>query len=291
MSITMFMHRVLIVAVISLVAASYVPFIVIASSPSIGDDSGSSDDGVWEVGALWVNDYSDNCCTCSAQSNLECCDDGASKLIEGLTSNGFVERFNLGDCSAWKTHIVDSSLGGLDQYYADGVDLLLVSGHGSPLGFLFCVGCYAEPSEIRLGDVDLEWIVFDACEVLSTVARNIATTPWNSVFKGLHAMLGFNTTVWDSDVNCFLGICLPVCGKREELFAQYLVSGYDVVNAWRRATIEAVMDPSVWAGGYGPWDQVTQSYGIYDAPYANPPFMTRDVSNPEYFMGMFWRCG
>lgn len=261
-----------------------------AASPGVGDNSGVNDDGQWEVGALWINDYDNACCDCTAQT-LVCCDDGASKLIQVLASNGFTQRFNLGDCNAWSTHLIDESSGGLDRYYADGVDLLLVSGHGSPLGFQFCVGCSVGPSVTRLGDNDLEWVIFDACEILSTVAEDIASSPWNNVFNGLHAMLGFNTTVPDADMECFLGICIPVCGEREELFAKYLVQGYDVINAWRRATIESIKDSSVWAGGYGPWDPATQSYGIYDAPYADPPFIINDVPNPQYFMGMFWRCG
>ncbi len=261
-----------------------------AAIPGVDDDSGPSDDGQWEVGALWVNNYGDTCCNC-LDTSLECSGDAANNLVQVMTGNGFIQGFNLGDCNAWASHLVDEGSGGLDRYYADGVDLLLVAGHGAPLGFEFCVGCYAVPSEIRLGDNDLEWIVFDACEILSTVASNIANSPWNNVFHGLHAMLGFNTTVPDSDKQCFLGICIPVCGKREELFAQYLVQGYDLVNAWRRATIESIVDQNIWAGGYGPWDPVTQSYGIYDAPYADPPLMTSDVPSPEYFMGMFWRCG
>ena len=58
-----------------------------AASPGVGDNSGVNDDGRWEVGALWVNDYSNACCDCTAR-NLECCDNGANKVIQVLTSNG-----------------------------------------------------------------------------------------------------------------------------------------------------------------------------------------------------------
>ena len=269
-----------------------------SSVPSVPDNSGQNDDGAWKVGALWVENYHDTCCACQPQPDpLVCRHESANNLINVLKNNGFIEEFNIGDCSAKTAYIVDSSLGGLDSYFADRVDLIYVTGHGAPYTFDFCSGgapgidCFLSISDVRLGDLDAEWIIFDACRMMETIANNPATTPWRGIFHGLHAMLGFKTDTYDQDKNCFLGVCIPVCGKRTQLFAEYLVDGYDVANAWRRATIESIMDTNIVAGAFGVWDPVTQRYGMYDILYGQNAVVSVDNTSPEYFMGMFWRCG
>ncbi len=81
----------------------------------------------------------------------------------------------------------------------------------------------AKNTEMTLGDFDLEWIVFDACQVLE-FSGVFDRWGW-PVFRGLHYILGFHTT------------CLDV-GDRGEKFADRLNNGWSVRDAWIRACQE-----------------------------------------------------
>ena len=269
-----------------------------SSVPSVPDNSGQNDDGAWKVGAVWVENYHDACCTCQLQLvPLMYWRASANNLINVLKDNGFIEKFDMGNCNAKTVLLLDSGLGGLDSYFADGADLVYVAGYGTPHAFYFCdsgvpeVNCSLPISYMRLGDLDTEWIVFDAPMIMGTITTSPATTPWRKVFHGLHAVLGFTTSTYVRDEKCLQGICTSVYGERTRLFAKYLVDGYDVANAWRRATIESIADTSIVAGAFGVWDPVTQRYGMYDVLYGQNAVVSIDNTSPEYFMGMFWRCG
>lgn len=285
-------HKLLIVlfiaAVLSLAIALLAPLIMVrAANPSVADP----DNGVWSVGAMYINAYS--VCQCPATS-LQCRDDAASYI---LTLPGFRQDFLLADGAVTDLALIDKTYGGADDVYADNVDLLLFTGHGTTDCMYVCtsrISCCVTPSMMRLGDKDLEWFIIDSCKVLKSMYDNLTGSPWIKAFSGLHAVAGFATTAPDFDATyaCIFSWCFKTgeaCGLREKYFVNYFSNGESFATAWLRATREALsyMDSEykpIIPCVFGPWDDKTQSYGIYDAPYRG--YLTNDVRNPVYFMGV-----
>jgi hypothetical protein len=147
--------------------------------------------------------------------------------------------FNWGDDLAWDQDFEQSGVGspsaGTDTTWADDVDMVFFSGHGSPGGFLFGVktdDAQAKPKEIQWGDRDLDWIVLDACNVLE---RDGVFDRWGwPVFKGLHYILGFHTTTSDE-------------ADRGRLLAQYLNAGWTVRSAWIKCCQDTEDSSTEWA--------------------------------------------
>jgi hypothetical protein len=172
----------------------------------------------YDVGVEWVNKYH------GRAGNLSNNDKNAGGFyneIRSISKPGYQYkgRFNWGDDAAWD---IDFEEPGDDAKWIDDVDIAFFSGHGSSNGPFFGVANHddgeAKPNEMKLGNKDLEWIVFDACEVLKDEAGN-SVGRWAGTFKGLHMMLGFHTTCHDH----------PNRGKE---FAKKLKEGWRIVDAW-----------------------------------------------------------
>ncbi|WP_431104070.1 DUF6345 domain-containing protein [Roseateles noduli] len=148
-------------------------------------------------------------------------------------------RFQWGDDLAWDRDFEQQGVGspasGSDTIWADNVDMVFFSGHGSPGGFHFGVkidDALARPTEIRWGDKDLEWIALDACNVLE---ESGVFSRWGwPVFKGLHYILGFHTTTSDE-------------ADRGRILAQYLNNGETVRRAWIKACQDTEGSDTQWA--------------------------------------------
>lgn len=148
-------------------------------------------------------------------------------------------RFQWGDDLAWDRDFEQQGSGspasGSDTIWADNVDMVFFSGHGSPSGFLFGVktdDAKVKPTEVRWGDKDLEWIALDACNVLEA---NGVFSRWGwPVFKGLHYILGFHTTTGDEP-------------DRGRLLAQYLNNGETMRRAWIKCCQDTEGSDTQWA--------------------------------------------
>jgi Family of unknown function (DUF6345) len=104
----------------------------------------------------------------------------------------------------------------------------MFSGHGNTAGFLFGIankdnGTTA-PSEMKLGDNNLEWLILDACQVLERDNLKVFDRV-RPMFKGLHYVLGFDTTTGDE-------------AHRGSYMADYLDDGDRVRDAWRKTCQE-----------------------------------------------------
>lgn len=183
------------------------------------------------LGIEWVQKYH------SRAGNLSNTKSQAEGFYNKLSG---VRKFNWGDDLAWDQDFEQSGTGspgtGTDTTWADNVDIVFFSGHGSPSGFLFGVAGnddgQATPGEIRWGNKELEWIALDACQVLE---RDGVFDRWGwPVFKGLHYMLGFHTTCSDE-------------AKRGRYFAEYLNDGWPVRDAWIKAAKETEGSSAQWA--------------------------------------------
>jgi hypothetical protein len=141
-------------------------------------------------------------------------------------SSSWVVDFGWTNDNAWEEDFKVTSMGGTDTHWADDVDLMLFAGHGSPTGFYF--GSTVDDHQLHYteadwGDQDLEWIIIDACKVLQDNSSKWNRWGW-PVFKGLHYILGYNTSTYDVDT-------------RGEDFIKYAMGYGDTVrNAWIKAT-------------------------------------------------------
>ena len=175
------------------------------------------------IGIEWANNYH------GRAADLKNNDDNAQGFYNTLQG---VKRFQFGDDLAWDQDFEESGVGspssGSDQIYADDVDIAFFSGHGSMSGGFFGVATHddgtAGPGELRLGNRDCEWVIFDACEVLAWDGGNVFSR-CGGAFAGLHYILGFDTTCGDS-------------GDRGRKFADRLNSGWRVRDAWIQACTE-----------------------------------------------------
>ena len=169
-----------------------------------------------EVGIEWVKKYHGRAANLS---NTKTQAEGFYNLVD------CTRKFNWGDDWAWD---IDFEEPGDDNIWVDTVDIAFFSGHGSANGPMFGVANHddgeARPNEIKWGNNDLEWIAFDACEILEYSGAGISDvwTRWKPAFNGLHYILGFRTTTSDEK-------------NRGKYFALFLNWGYKVRDAWIKA--------------------------------------------------------
>src|SRR5688500_2549538 len=117
------------------------------------------------IGIEWVEAYH------GRASNLSSTEEQAEGFYNTLSAT---RTFNWGDDLAWDEDFEEQGAGapaaGTDTVWVDDVDMVFFSGHGSVAGAMFGIADRddgtARPAEMRLGNRDLDWIVFDACEVL-----------------------------------------------------------------------------------------------------------------------------
>lgn len=155
--------------------------------------SGAYDDGVKEVGIEWVG-----------MSDLDSPLWNTETNIEGFynwmgTQGAFNREFNWGEWSAWEEDFKEVAQGGTDTEWVDCVDIVYYQDHGNPDGVSFTSqhdNGWLSPGEMRLGDGDLETIVFDACSPLAWENDNGDTVfeRWDQTLQGLHQICSFATT-------------------------------------------------------------------------------------------------
>lgn len=187
----------------------------------------------YDVGVEWVNEYH------GRAGNLSANDDNAIGFyneIRSISKPGYqyTGRFNFGDDSAWDTDFEEP---GSDSTWIDDVDIAFFSGHGSPNGPFFGVANHNDgevrPDQVKWGNKDLEWIVFDACEVLKHTSEN-SVARWWGAFKGLHMILGFHSYCYDK-------------ANRGLEFARKLKEGWSIKAAWIYACEQTEEPNTVWA--------------------------------------------
>jgi hypothetical protein len=172
-------------------------------------------------GIEWVNKYH------GRADNLKNCDNCARGFYNKLSGT---KQFEYGDDLAWDQDFEQAGMGypstGSDNSYADNVDIMFFAGHSSKNGLFFGISNKdngtAQPSEMKLGDRQLKWLITDSCQFLD--ASNV-TTRLRNVFDGLHYILGFHT------------ICHDV-QDRGDKFASKLNAGQTIRNAWIQACAE-----------------------------------------------------
>ena len=182
------------------------------------------------IGVEWVRQYNglaNNLTNTKAQA------EGFYNTLSG------VRRFNWGDDLAWDQDFEQQGQGspntGTDTTWVDAVDAAFFSGHGNQGAFYFgkkIDDARAKNTEVVWGDLNLEFIALDACQVLE---ENGVFDRWGwPVFKGLHVLCGFHTVTGDES-------------NRGRIFAQYLNAGCTVRQAWIRAAQDTEGSGTQWA--------------------------------------------
>lgn len=212
------------------------------------------------VGAEWVNDY--DYPFVPRRSSLQRCHQNAIdfRTILSLSQGSNPPGFIYGDDQAWdqdfeqnfaNTSEIEDAFAppafteGDDDRFAETVDILFFSGHGTQDGLLFGVpgrdNGEAKYDEIMLGQKGkLKWFAADACRVLEDLEppnEGAAAFRWGSAFRGLRYLLSFHKD------------CRDVI-NRGKVFAQYLkgthpsqlqlntIVGETISRAWELACIE-----------------------------------------------------
>lgn len=152
--------------------------------------------------------------------------DSAQSFANRFNADGWTRQFMWGNSAAWETDFKDVTKGGQDNLYADAADIVFFEGHGSPGGLHFPTNhddSEATYNDIRLGDLDNEWIAAHSCSVLAD--SNLGNWAYDVLGRnGGHMMLSHSTTVYATNA-----------GDR---FSQLLISGWKVKDAWFQQHIE-----------------------------------------------------
>lgn len=191
------------------------------------------DDGDWEIGVEWCNDYP------SPTKDLKYSDDNAQELYDKVGGiGGWRKAFEKGNSFAWESDFKRSGLSGFEWKYIDAVDLSYFSGHGSTdwdytwNSWRKCLWFGTEhwdgsvvpgdggryPSTNSWGDGDLEWLGFTACETMKDWWY------WAQCMNGLHLILGWKTIEKD--------IGPPWSKTFGYWWGKYMRRGQTVTRAW-----------------------------------------------------------
>jgi hypothetical protein len=152
--------------------------------------SGAYDDGVKEVGIEWVGMSDLGSPLWNTETNIE----GFYNWMGGL--GGYNREFNWGEWSAWEEDFKHETFGGTDTEWVDCVDFVYYQDHGNPNGVSFTSqhdNGWLHHDEMRLGDGDLETIVFDACSPIAweDKAGNNVYDRWGPTLQGIHQICSF----------------------------------------------------------------------------------------------------
>jgi len=200
--------------------------------------TGAYDDGVKEIGIEWVG-MSHGKPLWNTEKNIE------GWYNKMGTTGGYSREFNWGEYSAWESDFKhSSSSGNNDSLWIDAVDFVYYQDHGGPDGVAFTSNHDDHALhylEMRLGDGDLDSIVFDACSPLAWENKHGDNVfeRWAPSLQGIHQICSFATTSQNS-------------ATRGTKFATYMTDlGMTIVSAWFRATLETEGSDRLAAVFYG----------------------------------------
>ena len=199
--------------------------------------SGAYDDGVKEVGIEWVG-MSHGRPLWNTETNIE----GFYNYMG--TTGGYSREFNWGEYSAWEEDFKDSSFSGTDTTWVDAVDFVYYQDHGGSNGVSFTSNHDDHGLQylhMRLGDGDLDSIVFDACSPLAweNPDGDNVFERWGPSLQGIHQVCSFATSSKNS-------------ATRGTKFATYMTTnGMTIVNAWFKACLETEPSDHLAAVFYG----------------------------------------
>jgi hypothetical protein len=191
--------------------------------------TGAYDDGVKEVGIEWVGMSDPSKPLWSTETNIE----GFYNWMGSI--GGYGREFNWGEYSAWEEDFKDASFSGTDSEWIDAVDFVYYQDHGNPDGVSFTSNhddTWLSIPHMRLGDGDLDTIIFDACSPLAWENKNGDTVfdRWAPTLQGIHQVCSFASGSHNVQTRgAKFGLYMTGFG---------ILPGYTIIQAWFRATLE-----------------------------------------------------
>ena len=192
--------------------------------------SGAYDDGVKEIGIEWVGMSVLDKPLWNTETNIE----GFYNWMYSF--GGFSQEFNWGEWSAWEEDFKDAQFSGTDTEWIDAVDMVYYQDHGGPDGVTFTSshddGWLSIP-DMRLGDGDLETIVFDACSPLAWENKDgdNVFTRWAPTLQGIHQVCSFASGSHNvQERGAKFGLYMTGFGG--------VIPATTIAQAWFRATLE-----------------------------------------------------
>ena len=168
-----------------------------------------------------------------------CVQESSAGFRDVFNGAGIPIDFRWNGPNAWERDFKQTGAptNGDDAAYVDDVDLAWYTGHGGPGAFTFDNPAHDDgsivPSDARYGDVDLEWLQLESCQVLASPSGGgtNAVDRWGGVFDGLHMLNGFHT-----NASCR--------NNTAGTFAAYLFgpSGLKIRQAWAQMAYD--LEPS-----------------------------------------------
>lgn len=201
---------------LTFIALSFTAASAAAAGYEYGTGLDTSQDDANQFFADAIEDY-----TPTGAGNLSWCIDGVESFADWLVAAGHEDGLVYTDGDAWSA---DFEWYRHDDIYNDAADISYFSGHGSSGAFHFGNATYpmVRAGETRWGDQDVEFVALDACSSLDYRGRYKFAT--NNQDEGVHYILGFATSAWDTTVTA-------------DYFGMYLWAGYPVRSAWTYATM------------------------------------------------------
>ncbi len=152
--------------------------------------TGAYDDGVKEIGIEWVGLSDPDSPLPNTETNIE----GFYNWMG--TYGAFSREFNWGEYSAWEEDFKDAQFSGTDTEWIDAVDIVYYQDHGNPNGVSFTSSHddgWLSVGHMRLGDGDLDTIIFDACSPLAWVNKDgdKVWDRWGPTLQGVHQVCSF----------------------------------------------------------------------------------------------------
>ncbi|WP_437680764.1 DUF6345 domain-containing protein [Sorangium sp. So ce131] len=177
-------------------------------------DAADHDGWTWEVYADAVDDHP------GTGSDLANCAEGVRRWTGRMAGAGYSYRYST-NWEAWSSDFEEASY---DDIYGDASDYAYISTHGSSDATYFN-GSYGDnlltSSETYWGELDMDAMAFDACQVLDANGRyNYGT---NSLNDGVHFVFGFESLALDTATTA-------------DMYGYYMTQGYTLRSAWILAT-------------------------------------------------------
>lgn len=171
----------------------------------------------YEIGIEAISDYS-SIGMPTLNTSISCVT-GLSTAL--LNSSAWSSIYTKTNNNVWEIDFKDVSLGGNDLNYADNADLVAYCGHGyASSGFLLANDEHNDGnvsrSDLRLGDVDLEWLLAFTCNFLNCNLADIG-----NAMQGAHMICGYKTD-------------MTVTANGGSVFASYATGGISVREAWKK---------------------------------------------------------
>ena len=147
----------------------------------------------YKIGIEAVSDYSNISGLGSLNTSIDCVRGLSDKILDA--SSSWTRKYFYTNDSVWENDFKSTTLGGNDSNITDSVDLAAYCGHGYEIqGFVLANQShddgFVSRSDLRLGDVNLNWFLTFTCNFLKSEKDDIGIA-----MNGLHMLCGYKTNM------------------------------------------------------------------------------------------------